>query len=95
MLKHVVLLKFKANVTEEEIEDLKKSLLSLPSKIKEIKGYECGRDLRPTKTYDFALIATFDNYAALRRYQVQPDHVNVLTKVRNLSARIEAIDFEY
>ena len=95
MLKHLVLLKFKESVTKEQIEDLQKSLLSLPGKIKEIKEYQCGRDLRPTKTYDFALVAAFDNFEALRRYQVQPDHVNVLTKVRNLSSRIDAVDFEY
>lgn len=95
MLKHVVLLKFKESVTDEQIDDLKKSLLSLPAKIKEIKDYECGRDQRPAKTFDFALVATFDDFDAFKRYQVQPDHVNVLTKVRNLSARIEAVDFEF
>ena len=58
MLKHVVLLKFKESVTEEQIADLKKSLLALPKKIKEIKGYECGSDRRPTKAFDFGLVLT-------------------------------------
>jgi hypothetical protein len=95
MLKHIVLLKFKESVTAEQIADLKSSLLALPKVIKEIEGYECGSDLRPTKTFDFVLVATFADFDALKRYQVQPDHVEVLTKVRNLSARIEAADFEY
>ena len=95
MLKHVVLLKFKESVTDEQIADLKKSLLTLPKKIKEIKSYECGSDLRPIKVFDFALVSTFANSDALKRYQIHPDHVEVLTKVRNLSARIEVADFEY
>jgi hypothetical protein len=95
MLKHVVLLKFKESVTEEQIADLKKSLLALPKKIKEIKGYECGSDRRPTKNFDFALVSTFDDVEALKCYHVNPDHVDVLTKDRNMSARIEAVDFEF
>jgi heme-degrading monooxygenase HmoA len=95
MLKHLVLLKFKESVTDEQKDDLEKSLLALPKVIKEIKGYECGSDLRPIKTFDFALVSTFDDFAAMKIYQVHPDHVNVLTKVRNLSVRIEAVDFEF
>lgn len=95
MLKHIVLLKFKENITAEQITDLKNSLLALPKIIKEIKGYECGSDPRPTKVFDFVLVSTFDDFDALKRYQVQPDHLEVLAKVKNLSARIESADFEY
>lgn len=95
MLKHIVLLNFKESVTADQIADLKQSLLALPKVIKEIKSYECGSDLRPNKAFDFVLVATFDDFDALRRYQVQPDHVEVLNKVKNLSAGIAAADFEY
>jgi hypothetical protein len=95
MLKHIVLLKFKESVSAEQISDLKSSLLALPKVIKEIKGYECGSDQRPAKTFDFALVSTFVDFDAMRTYQVQSEHVEVLTKVRNLSAKIEVVDFEY
>ena len=95
MLKHIVLLNFKESVTAAQIADLKSSLLALPDKIKEIKSYECGIDPRAIKTFDFVLVSTFDDFNALKAYQVQPDHVEVLTKVRNMSARIEVADFEY
>jgi hypothetical protein len=95
MLKHLVLLKFKESVMDEQNDDLKKSLLALPKVIKEIKGYECGSYLRPIKIFDFALVSTFDDYAAMKSYQVRPEHVEVLTKVRNLSAKIKVVDFEY
>jgi hypothetical protein len=95
MLKHIVLLKFNESVTTEQIADLKSSLLALPKIIKEIKSYECGSDARPIKTFDFVLVSTFADFDAMKRYQVQPDHVEVLTKVRNLSAKIEVADFEY
>ncbi len=95
MLKHIVLMKFKEEVTDQQIADLQSSLLALPPVIREIKGYECGRDLRPARKFDFALVSTFADVAALESYKVRPEHVAVLNKVRNLSAAIEAIDFDY
>lgn len=95
MLKHVVFMKFKKETTDEAIQDLEKSLAALPGAIAEIKQYEFGRDMLHTeRSYDFALVSAFEDLEALKRYQVHPDHVVVLGKVRAMVESILAVDFE-
>jgi hypothetical protein len=95
MLKHVVFMKFKPEVTEESVRDLEKSLSALPSTIAEIKQFEFGRDIvRSERSYDFALVSAFENLETMKRYQVHPDHVVVLNKVRAMCEGILAVDFE-
>lgn len=95
MLKHLVLLKFKPGVKDSDIAELEKGLAGLPPVIPEIKGYLFGRDLRPEKTFDFALVSDFADMDALARYRVHPSHVVVLQKVRELCEAVQAVDFDY
>jgi len=95
MVKHVVVAKFTAGVTDGQSAELTNSLRSLPGKIPEIKGYDFGLDVRPEKTLDFALVSTFEDMAAVRRYLVHPDHAVVGRYIRSLCESLQAIDFEY
>jgi hypothetical protein len=95
MLKHVVLMKFKPGVTDDQIRDLAKSLGALPALIPEIKEFTFGRDLRPEKVYDFALVSSFDDFAALNRYRPHPEHMAILKKVKAMCEQIQVVDFEY
>jgi hypothetical protein len=94
MINHVVLMKFNAEVTEDAIRDLEKSLDQLPNKIMDIKMYEFGRDiLRTPRSYDFALVSLFANPAALQRYQNHPEHLPVAEKIKALCANVVTVDF--
>ena len=94
MLNHVVVMKFKAGVTEEAIRDLEKSLDQLPNKIMEIKMYEFGRDiLRSPRSHDFAIVSLFVNPMALQRYQNHPDHLPVIEKVKAMCENVATVDF--
>jgi heme-degrading monooxygenase HmoA len=95
MLKHVVMLKFKAGISEADIQELEKGLGSLPAKLSQIKGYDFGRDLRSEKTFDFALVSTFENFDTLNAYKIHPNHQVVLKKVLELSETVQVVDFEY
>ena len=95
MIKHVVLAKFKPGVTEADIAELRKKLAALPAIIPEIKGYDFGQDVRPERTLDFALVSTFDDMTAVKRYLVQPDHVVGGRYIRGLCESLQIIDFEY
>lgn len=95
MIKHVVLAKFKPGVTMEQIAELKKSMGALPGRIPEIRGYDFGLDVRPEKTVDFALAATFQDMEAVKRYLVHPDHAAVGKYIRSLCESLQVIDFEY
>jgi hypothetical protein len=94
MLKHVVLMKFKPGTGEAEIGDLERGLGALPARIAEIRGYEFGRDVvRSERSYDFALVSTFDDLDTMKRYQVHPDHQVVLKKVLSMCESVLAVDF--
>ncbi len=95
MLKHVVLAKFKPGVTAADIAALKSSLAALPRIIPEIRGYDFGEDVRPERSFDFALVSTFDDAEALKRYITQPDHAAVGKQIRGLCESLSIVDFAY
>jgi hypothetical protein len=95
MIKHVVLAKFKPGVTEADLAELRKRLAALPAIIPEIRGYDFGQDVRPEKTLDFALVSTFEDMAAVKRYLVQPEHVAAGKYIRSLCESLQIIDFQY
>jgi hypothetical protein len=95
MINHVVLMKFKPDVSNDQIDDLEKSLDDLPNQIVEIQAFEFGRDLiHSERSYDFALVSLFANLEAQRRYQEHPAHLKVLQKMKRLSEDILTVDFE-
>ena len=95
MLNHIVLMKFKADVTDSEIAELEQALDALPNQIVEIHSYEFGRDMvHSDRSYDFALVSMFANLEALGRYQKHPAHVKVLGKIKAMVAEVAAVDFE-
>jgi len=82
MIKHVVVMKFKPGVGEAEISQLEQGLDQLPGTIPEILSYDFGRDIvRSERSFDFALVSSFKDLEALKRYQVHPEHVKVLELV--------------
>jgi hypothetical protein len=94
MIHHVVLLKFKPDVTDADIRGLETLLGTLPDKIMEIQVYEFGKDLVGSeRSYDFALVSLFANLPALERYQKHPDHLPVAEKIKAMSASVATVDF--
>ncbi|MEJ5299550.1 MAG: Dabb family protein [Thermodesulforhabdaceae bacterium] len=96
MIKHVIVIKFKSDVSEDEKRRFEEMLGKLPSIIPEIKGFLFGRDVvRSERSYDFALVSDFQDLEALERYRVHPDHIKVLQQVRAIAEQIIAVDFEF
>ncbi len=95
MITHVVMMKFKAGVSDEEVTDLEESFDALPEKITEIQSYEFGKDVVGSeRSYDFALVSVFANLETLRQYQDHPAHLVVAQKLGKMCAEILAVDFE-
>ena len=96
MIKHVVFMKFKPSVTDEQIEELSRSLRALPGKIPEIREYSFGKDvMRSERSVDFAIVSAFTDLEALRRYSEHPEHQPVVSLVRKLSETVLAADFVF
>ena len=95
MITHVVMMKFKPEVTAEAIGELEALLNGLPDRIQEIQSYDFGRDVvRSERSWDFALVAVFANLDTLKHYQIHPDHQVVLEKLGGMCAQIAAVDYE-
>lgn len=96
MLKHVVLFKFKAETTAADSDQLATGLGALPERIAEIREFVFGRDVvRSERSYDFGLVSSFDDRAALDAYAIHPDHQLVVAHVKQICSSVVAIDFEY
>jgi hypothetical protein len=94
MLNHVVMMKFKPDVTDEQISSLEKMLDDLPNRIVEIHTYEFGRDvIGDERSYDFALISLFANPEALQRYKTHAAHLEVVEILKKLCDQIITVDF--
>ena len=95
MIRHVVFMKFKPETSEASIPEVEMHLGRLPGLIPDILAYEFGRDIvRSERSYDFALISSFNDLEALRRYQVHPDHLVVVDLLKGICERLVAVDFE-
>ena len=95
MITHVVMMKFKPEVTSEEIDALEALLDGLPDRIQEIQSYDFGRDVvRSERSWDFTLVSVFANLDTLKHYQTHPDHQVVLKKLGGMCEKIAAVDYE-
>lgn len=94
MFTHIVFFKAK-EPTKENLEFLKKILLSMDGNIKELKQLEVGIDvIRSDRSYDIAIITRFDSKEDYLAYDVNEFHVEKVKKV--IGPYIEAsktIDF--
>ena len=95
MIRHVVFFKFKPDVTAHERESAIADLRALPDKIDFIRGFETGLDaLGAPRSWDGALIATFDDLEMLEKYARHDDHVPVVMRMQSLCEAIGSVDFE-
>ncbi len=95
MITHIVLFKFKPETTEAQVRQLAEGLGGLPDVIEEIREFRFGRDvLRTERSYDFGLVSSFEDIAALQRYQVHPEHQKVVAHVKAIASSVVAVDYE-
>jgi len=96
MIQHLVMLKFKKDTEDTDIDALEAQMNLLPNTIIEIQSYEFGRDIVGSeRSYDFGLVSLFANMEAVKRYQVHPDHLKLLEKIRSICDEVIIVDFEY
>ena len=77
LLRHVVLFKFKEGTTAAQMKQVEDAFSALPSKIKNIKGYEWGLNNSPEgleKGFTHAFFLTFASEEDRAIYLPHPDH---------------------
>lgn len=73
--RHILMIRFRPEATEEQKQALYRGLGSMPAKIDLIRRYELGPDLGLIEgNPDMALVADFDSEEDWRAYQAHPEH---------------------
>ena len=77
MIRHIVLIRFRTDVTEAQIAAMFAELEEIRSKISGVLAITSGRSESPEKIergYMHGFVVDFDGWAALEAYQTHPDH---------------------
>ncbi|QDU28446.1 Arylesterase precursor [Anatilimnocola aggregata] len=77
LLRHVVLFKFKSDVTKEQVQEVVDAFGQLPKKIAEIKGYEAGTDVSvegKSEGFTHGFVVTFADEKGRDVYLPHPAH---------------------
>lgn len=94
MLRHIVLYRLKDR-SEDAKRALKEKFLTLWKNVPQIKKMEVGCDLLGShRSYDVALIITFDKKEDLAEYKAHPFHVEVSQYVHSVIETSASCDFE-
>lgn len=92
MITHVVMFKLNDPKDAKAVKDV---LESLPPKIEVIRSYQVGIDMvRNERSWDLAVVSTFDSLEDLQTYQTHPDHVEAGGFVKARAASSAAVDYE-
>lgn len=95
MIRHVVLFNYAADVTESQVQNIIDELNRLPSLISEIRDWQIAEDQgQRSGSFRFALIAHFEDMAAVERYLNHPEHVRVIEKAGPLLSDLAEHDHE-
>ena len=95
MLTHIVVWKYKPEVSEEQRREHVERLRRLEGLIPEIRSFAVGRDvLKLPRSYHTGLVATFDDRAGLEAYDAHPEHQAVAQLGRTISEHVASVDFE-
>ncbi len=94
MLTHIVVWKYKDEITEEQREDHRNQLKNLPNVIENIESFSVGADvLHLDRSYDTGLVAVFADKEALDAYTIHETHQQVAKIGKEIAAHAVSVDF--
>ncbi|CAE6947433.1 Stress-response A/B barrel domain-containing protein [Vibrio owensii] len=97
MIRHILLIKFKATATSEKIRQLCELFEAIPSKVEGVTEVECGLNNSPegkNKGYTHAITMTFADEAGRQNYLPHPEHDALKEVFRPLLEDIIVFDYE-
>jgi hypothetical protein len=95
MLTHIVVWKYRADISPANRDEHRQLLRSLHSVVPGIESFSVGVDtLHSPTSYDTGLVAIFRDRSVLDAYSVHPDHVKVVEFGRSITDQMAKVDFE-
>ncbi len=82
MIRHVAVFRFKDTATEAVIDEIDRTLATLPGIIDEIVSFSSGRNAHVTDVaWDYAVVSDFATADDYRTYASNPQHVDMVKNV--------------
>jgi hypothetical protein len=95
MLTHIVVWKYRADVSQETREQHRTQLRTLSNIVPGIESLSVGSDtLHSPRSYDTGLVAIFRDRSVLDAYTVHPDHVKIVEFGHSIIDTMAKVDFE-
>jgi hypothetical protein len=97
VIRHIVLFQFNDGTTAQQIDDYESSLRDYVATLAGVRSYAIGRDAGVNPgTFDFSIIAEFDDEAAFREYfdgerhkQIQRDTASMIGAKASSQSRVD------
>jgi hypothetical protein len=95
MIKHVVMWKFKSEVTEADKLEMKRQLEALTGVVPSLVNIEIGMDVSSKEaSMDMVLYSEFKSLEDLAAYAGHPEHLKVVEFVKPLVCDRAVVDYE-
>jgi hypothetical protein len=96
MIRHAVLITFRATTTEEQIDALTSKLNRIRELVPAIRSAASGRDLAVTAgSSDFSICLDFDSLDDFKAYLAHDEHVAVVDLLRDCVDSRTVVDFSF
>lgn len=96
MIKHLVLFRFKPEVSEADRQAFRDILDALPAKISEIAELQTGFDvIRSPRSFDLALVSSYRDLEDLAIYAKHEHHLPVIERAKEICEQVVSVDYEY
>jgi hypothetical protein len=94
LITHIVFFKLK-DPSSANLDKAAGVLRALKGKVPTLRSIEVGVDVvRSERSYDVALVSTFDDLAGLEAYRAHQLHVEAANYLRSVSSAIAAVDYQ-
>jgi hypothetical protein len=97
VFRHVVLVRFTPEATDEQKEALREGLATMPEQIPEVRAYRFGADAGLTPgNFDFVVVADFEDSDGFVAYRDHPAHQKLVADLlRPIVAERAAVQHEW
>lgn len=96
VLRHIVMYKFKDDITRVQLQEVVAAFSALPSKIDTIIGYEHGTNVSPegkSEGFTHVFVVTFRDEQGRDKYLTHPAHLAYVQVVKDRREKVIVFDF--
>jgi hypothetical protein len=95
MIKHIVLFRFKPEISQADRQAFQAMLDALPTQIPQIVEFQTGVDVvRSPRSFDLGLVSSYNNLEDLAVYAKHEKHMPVVERSKEICAQVVSVDYE-